>query len=276
MASERGLEHIIDTVPALVWSARPDGSADFFNRHYLEFVGLSSEQASGWGWTAAVHPEDLTALAATWEQIMASGAPGEAEARLRRHDGEYRWFLFRTSPQREADGAIVKWYGVNTDIEDRKRAEVELRRAYDSFADAQRLSRTGNFTADIAVDEHIWSDELYRIFEIEPGTKISVQMVRDIIHPDDLAAFDSDFARSLGRRGLRPGLPHRPREREREALPCRRSPHRARRRPSAVHRCDPGRDRADPRRGGLERGAFGTGPRRPGHDGERPDRLDRA
>ena len=99
---------------------------------------------------------------------------------------------------RDADGAIVKWYGVNTDIEDRKRAEVELRRAYDSFADAQRLSRTGNFTADIAIDEHIWSDELYRIFEIEPGTKISVQMVRDVIHPDDLPAFDTDFARSLG------------------------------------------------------------------------------
>ena len=89
---------------------------------------------------------------------------------------------------RDADGAIVKWYGVNTDIEDRKRGEVELRRAYDSFADAQRLSKTGNFTADIAVDDHIWSDELYRIFEIDPSTKISVQMVRDIIHPDDLAS----------------------------------------------------------------------------------------
>ena len=102
---------------------------------------------------------------------MASGAPGEAEARLRRHDGEFRWFLFRTSPLRDGDGAIVKWYGVNTDIEDRKRAEVELRRAYDSFADAQRLSRTGDFTADIAVVEHISSEELYRIFEIDPGTR---------------------------------------------------------------------------------------------------------
>lgn len=198
MASERGLELIIDTMPALVWSARPDGSAEFFNRHYLDFIGLSSDQASGRGWTTAVHPEDLIGLSATWEKIMASGAPGEAEARLRRHDGEYRWFLFRTSPQRDAEGAIVKWYGVNTDIEDRKRAEVELRRAYDSFADAQRLSRTGNFTADIVADDHIWSEQLYRIFEIDPSTKISVQMVRDIIHPDDLAAFDSDFARSLG------------------------------------------------------------------------------
>ena len=198
MASERSLALIIDPMPALVWSARPEGSADFFNQHYLDFIGLSLDQASGRGWTDAVHPEDLIGLTATWEQILASGAPGEAEARLRRNDGAYRWFLFRASPLRDGDGPIVKWYGVNTDIEDRKRGEVELKRAYDSFADAQRLSKTGNFTADIAVDDHIWSDQLYRIFEIDPSTKISVQMVRDVIHPDDLAAFDADFARSLG------------------------------------------------------------------------------
>ena len=197
-ASERNLKLIIDTIPALAWSARPDGSADFFNQHYLDFIGLSAEEASGWGWTAAVHPEDVNGLAVTWQRIMASEAPGEAEARLRRHDGEYRWFLFRTNPLRDETGAIVKWYGVNTDIEDRKRAEAELRRAYDSFADAQRLSKTGNFTADIVVDDHIWSAELYRIFEIDPTTKITVQAVRDIIHPEDLPSFDAGFARSLG------------------------------------------------------------------------------
>ena len=148
-ASERNLKLIIDTIPALAWSARPDGSAEFFNQHYLDFIGLSAEQASGWGWTAAVHPEDLNGLAATWQRIMASEAPGEAEARLRRHDGEYRWFLFRANPLRDETGNIVKWYGVNTDIEDRKRAEAELRRAYDSFADAQRLSKTGSFITDL-------------------------------------------------------------------------------------------------------------------------------
>ena len=94
--SERNLKLIIDTIPALAWSARPDGSAEFFNQHYLDFIGLSAEQASGWGWTAAVHPEDVNGLAATWQGIMASEAPGEAEARLRRHDGDYRWFLLRT------------------------------------------------------------------------------------------------------------------------------------------------------------------------------------
>ena len=83
-ASERNLKLITDTIPALAWSARPDGSADFFNQHYLDFIGLSADQASGWGWTAAVHPEDVNGLAATWQRIRVSEAPGEAEARLRR------------------------------------------------------------------------------------------------------------------------------------------------------------------------------------------------
>jgi formate hydrogenlyase transcriptional activator len=125
-ASEGNLQLIIDTIPAQAWSARPDGSAEFFNQHYLDFVGLSAEQASGWGWTAAVHPEHLNQLSASWQRIMASEAAGETEARLRQYDGCYRWFLFRANPLRDEAGAIVRWYGVNTDIEDRKRAEAEL------------------------------------------------------------------------------------------------------------------------------------------------------
>ena len=195
--SEHELKLIIDTVPALAWSARVDGTADFFNRHYLDFIGFTAEQASDWGWAAALHPDDLNGLAATWQRIMASEAAGEAEARLRRHDGEYRWFLFRTNPLRDDSGRIVKWYGVNTDIEDRKQAEADLRRAYDSFADGQRLSHTGNFTADIVADEHTWSEELYRIFEFDPATRITVQAIRDVIHPEDLPSFDAGFARSL-------------------------------------------------------------------------------
>jgi PAS domain S-box-containing protein len=135
-ASERNLKLIIDTIPALAWSARPDGSAEFFNQHYLDFTGLSAEQASGWGWTAAVHPEDVNGLAATWQRIMASEAPGESEARLRRHDGEYRWFLVRANPLRDESGNIVKWYGINTDIEDRKRAEDKARLIIDTALDA--------------------------------------------------------------------------------------------------------------------------------------------
>jgi len=196
-ASERHLKLTIDTIPALAWSARIDGSAEFFSQHYLDFIGLSAEQATGWGWTAAVHPEDVSGLAATWKRITASETPGEAEARLRRYDGDYRWFLFRTNPLRDETGTIVNWYGVNTDIEDRKRAEAALRRAHDSFAEAQRLSKTGSFITDLVGDDHTWSEEAYRIFEFDPATKVSVQRVRDIIHPDDLPSFDSVIARGM-------------------------------------------------------------------------------
>jgi PAS domain S-box-containing protein len=196
-ASERNLQLIIDTIPALAWSTGPDGWADYFNQHYLSYVGLSAEQAAGWGWTVALHHDDRDGLATTWQRLMATGETGHAEARLRRHDGEYRWFLFRASPLRDEHGRIVKWYGVNTDIEDRKRAETELRRAYDSFADAQRLSRTGSFIADVMADEHNWSEQTYRIFEFEPGSKVTVERIRGIMHPDDIPSFDAMLGRAL-------------------------------------------------------------------------------
>jgi PAS domain S-box-containing protein len=194
-ASERNLKLIIDTIPALAWSAPSDGSADFFNQHYLDFIGLSAEQARGWGWTAAVHPEDLESLTAAWQRIMASEAAGEAEARLRRQDGSYRWLLFRANPLRDESGRILRWYGVNTDIEDRRQAEAELRRAHDSFAVAQRLSRTGSFVVDLLVEDHNWSEESYRIFELPPGTTVTVQTVRDLIVSEDLPLYDSMIQR---------------------------------------------------------------------------------
>jgi PAS domain S-box-containing protein len=196
-ASERDLTLIINTIPALAWSARPDGSADFFNEHYLDFTGLTAQEAGGWGWTAAVHPDDLAELAETWQRIINSKTLGETEARLRRSDGTYRWFLFRANPLLDSTGTIAKWYGINTDIEDRKRVEAELRRAYNSFAEAQRLSKTGSFITDLVGDDHNWSEEAYRIFDFDSGSKVTVQRVRDVIHPDDLPGFESVIARGM-------------------------------------------------------------------------------
>jgi PAS domain S-box-containing protein len=141
-ASERNLKLIIDTIPAMAWSRRPDGSVEFFNQHYLDFTGRSAEQATGWGWKTAVHPDDLNGLVATWERLVASTAPGEAEARLRRHDGQYRWFLFRANPLRDETGTIVKWFGINIDIDDLKRAEEGLRRSEAFLLEGQRLARS--------------------------------------------------------------------------------------------------------------------------------------
>jgi PAS domain S-box-containing protein len=117
------LRAIIDTIPALVWSARPDGSVEFVNRRWLDYTGLCYDVARDWGWTSVVHPEDLNRNVECWRSILASEEPGEFEQRLRRFDGEYQWFLVRVNPLRDESGAVVKWYGTNVDIEDRKRAE---------------------------------------------------------------------------------------------------------------------------------------------------------
>src|ERR1700674_4928894 len=117
---------VVDTIPILAWSARSDGSADFFNQRWLDYTGLSVEQARDWGWTVALHPDDLSGLVDYWRSVLAAGEPGEIEARLRRFDGVYRWFLFRATPAFDDDGRVVKWFGTNTDIEGRKRAEILL------------------------------------------------------------------------------------------------------------------------------------------------------
>jgi PAS domain S-box-containing protein len=121
------LRLVIDTIPALVWSTLPDGSADFLNRRWLEYTGLSLEEGLGWGGRSAAHPKDRARFVDEWRAAVATGEPFEHEVRMRRADGEYRWMLIRAVPLRDELGNIVKWYGTSTDIEDRKRAEEALR-----------------------------------------------------------------------------------------------------------------------------------------------------
>jgi len=124
--SEAQLRRIIDTIPMLAWCNLPDGSNEFLNQRWHDYTGLSREEAHGSGWKVTIHPEDLGRLSDKWWELLASGDPGEIEARLRRHDGEYRWFLFRVEPLRDELGEIVRWFGTNTDIDDLKRVESLL------------------------------------------------------------------------------------------------------------------------------------------------------
>src|SRR5262249_55676230 len=175
--SESRLRQVIDAIPALAWCSLPDGSIEFLNKGWHEYTGLSPEQSHGWGWQAAFLPEALPPLMDRWRTMLTSGESGEVEARLRRHDGVYRWFLIRAKPFRDESGAIVRWYGTSTDIDDRKRAEAEVEQAYLRLAEAQRLSKTGSFISDLLADEHNWSEEAFRIFEVNPGTKVTLQMI---------------------------------------------------------------------------------------------------
>jgi PAS domain S-box-containing protein len=144
------LRLVIDTIPGLVWSALPDGSAEFLNQRWLEYTGLSLEEGLDWGGRVAVHPEDIARFLSEWKAALAEGRPLEAEARLRRADGEYRWLLIRAVPLRDEGGRIIKWYGTSTDIEDRKRAEESSRKAQAELAHVTRVMTMGELAASIA------------------------------------------------------------------------------------------------------------------------------
>jgi PAS domain S-box-containing protein len=132
--SEDRLRLVIDTIPTLVWRAGPDGSPDFLNQPALDYTGLTLDQAA-LGWPRTFHPDDKKGMLVKWSAIRESGARGGLEARLRRFDGEYRWFFFEAEPLRDELGTIVKWYGSATDIEDRKLTEVALRESEQRFRD---------------------------------------------------------------------------------------------------------------------------------------------
>jgi PAS domain S-box-containing protein len=133
--SEKRLRDVIETIPAMAFATRPDGSNEFVSRRWVEYSGLSPEDTAGSGWQTTVHPDDLEQHLGKWQAALASGAPFENELRHRSIDGEYRWFLIRAVPLRDDQGNILKWYGTLTDIEDRKRAEDELSRQQQRFMD---------------------------------------------------------------------------------------------------------------------------------------------
>jgi PAS domain S-box-containing protein len=126
---ERELRDVINTIPAIVWSALPDGSRDFVNQRWQEFTGLPMEAAMGWKWESTIHPSDIDRYRADTRAIIASREAGEIEARVRRADGEYRWWIVRVVPRRDEHGNIIKWYCTGLEIEDRKRAEQALRKS---------------------------------------------------------------------------------------------------------------------------------------------------
>src|SRR5258705_129637 len=120
---------LVDSAPSLIHTSRPDGYLDFFNQTWLTYVGRSLEDLQGWQWTAFIHPEDVEGIVEKWRASLASGEAFLHEARVLRADGEYRWMLHHKVAVRDGSGQIVKWYGSSIDIEDRKRAEGELRRS---------------------------------------------------------------------------------------------------------------------------------------------------
>ena len=152
-SEEKHLRDVVETIPAMAFSARPDGSTEFINRPWLDYTGLSEKAHLGSGWQLTVHPEDFDEHLSKWRASQASGAPFENEARHRDAHGEYRWFLVRAVPLRDEYGNILKWYGTLTDIEDRKRSEQErerFRRLQADLAHENRVSMMGELAASLS------------------------------------------------------------------------------------------------------------------------------
>ena len=125
LRQSEGYRVLADTMPQLAWSSRPDGVHDYFNRRWHEYSGLSADQAQGVGWAQLLHDDDRSSSVIFWKAALQAGHAYETEARFRRNDGAYRWFIVRALPARGADGQILRWFGTATDIEEQKRGEAE-------------------------------------------------------------------------------------------------------------------------------------------------------
>ena len=132
-AIEKQLYQTINTIPAMIWLSQPDGSIYYMNESCLSFTGLSMDEALGIGWFQALHPDDIVATQLAWAEATRSKTNYRLEQRLRRFDGKYHWFLTQATPVLDDQGSVVKWHGVNTDINERKQTEENLRESEEKF-----------------------------------------------------------------------------------------------------------------------------------------------
>lgn len=190
-ASEDYLRLVIDTVPALIHAGRADGYLDFFNQRWLDYVGLSLEEMSGWKWTSVIHPEDVATMVEKWSAAVATGEPFEHEARFRRADGEYRWMFHRQVTLRDDRGNVVRWYGSSIDIEDRKRAGEELRASEERWRAVFENSAVGIALTD-PQGTYVGSNRAY-----QEMVGYSEEELRDMSYMDITFEEDREINRAL-------------------------------------------------------------------------------
>lgn len=148
--AERESQLLIDAIPQQIWSGPPDGTLDYCNDRWRSYMGLRLEDLQGDGWQTMLHPDDRDRVLKAWHEAVANGTPYQMEERHRGADGTYRWFLALGVPLRDAEGRIIRWYGTNTDIEDRKQAEEKLQQTQKALARVARTTTVGELTASIA------------------------------------------------------------------------------------------------------------------------------
>ena len=212
--SEDHLRLVIDTIPQQIWSAPPDGTLDFCNAQWRSYMGLSLEALQGDGWQGMLHPEDRERVLRAWRKSVATGTPYEQEERHRGANGQYRWFLARGVPLSDSTGRVVRWYGTNTDIEDRKRAEWALQELQSGLSHVTRVTTMGGLVAAIAHEVNqplaaIVTNANFCLRQFANGRHHSDKLreaILEIVNDAARASTVISRIRSFLRRALRSGL----------------------------------------------------------------------
>jgi PAS domain S-box-containing protein len=201
-ATEESFRLIVETIPGLIAVMTPEGRVEHVNGQVLEYFGRNLSELKQWGTTDAVHPADLPGAIAAWQHAVETGRPYEFEHRIRRADGEYRWFQSRGLPLRDAGGRIVRWYNLLTDIDARKQSEERLRRSEADLLEAQRLSHAGSWRHDLGSGAFFVSPEVLRIRGVESADPLStIDRMYSGIHPDDRPGVRDTYEAAQARKG---------------------------------------------------------------------------
>ena len=223
--SEEEFRMLAEAMPQIVWITQADGYNIYFNQQWMDYTGLTAAESRGDGWNKPFHADDQQGAFDAWQVATATAGVYSIESRLRRADGVYRWWLVRGVPVRDAAGEIVKWFGTCTDIHDLKVAELEIRRSNDALTfltdflraseeeqrqlaaqlgtersrlvAAQRVAKVGSWETDLNTMNVLWSEETYRIFEIDPQVTVTHEIFLAMLHPEDRVAVDKAFLASL-------------------------------------------------------------------------------
>jgi PAS domain S-box-containing protein len=186
-SSERNLSLTINTIPTFITVSRADGTVLSVNQAALDYHGVTLQDVQrGDHRTRFFHPDDVERVREVREEALKHPRPFQYELRAMGKDGKYRWFSVRHNPLLDDQGRIERWYAIAFDIEDRKRSEEALRRSEALLAEAQTLSSIGSFFWRVRPDEITWSEETYRIFQLDQGVPVTLELIASRVHPEDL------------------------------------------------------------------------------------------
>ena len=184
----RNFRHIVDTVPGFLCTMTARGQVEFINQGLLDYTGWTPQQFTDW--RPLLHPDEREMVMTRWVRSVETGDPYDIEHRILGADGVYRWFVVRGLTVRDTDGAIIRWYILITNIDERRKTHEKLQQSEAFLAEAQRISQTGSFGWSVISGEIFWSEQTFNIFEYDPATSVTLDLTFERIHPGD-----QDFVR---------------------------------------------------------------------------------